>query len=106
MLVVLRAARGKVVVVVVMVLLMPASSSSSFPQAAKNHIKVRERKDVFGGRISSISSLVLYARKHSLFANTRTERENERKKKRYRWRRRVLLLVVVVMARAYVLDAF
>ena len=50
MLVVSRAARGKVVVVVVMVLLMPASSSSSFPQAAKNHIKVRERKELFLGR--------------------------------------------------------
>ena len=68
------------VVVVVMVLLMPASSSSSFPQAAKNHIKVRERKDVFGERISSISSLVLYARKHSLFANTRTERLRKKEK--------------------------
>jgi len=55
-----------VVVDVVMVLLIPASSSVSFPlglllQHSKNHIKVRERKDVFGERFHlSISSLVAH----------------------------------------------
>jgi hypothetical protein len=43
-----------VAVVVAMVPLMPASSSSSFPRAAKHHIKVRERKEMFSwGEISS-----------------------------------------------------
>lgn len=81
--VVSRAARGKgvVAVVVAMVPLMPASSSSSFPRAAKHHIKVRERKEMFSwGEVSSLINFLISSVVHTQLICEYENRERLRKK--------------------------
>ena len=70
-----------VAVVVAMVPLMPASSSSSFPRAAKHHIKVRERKEMFSwGEVSSLINFLISSVVNTQLICEYENRERLRKK--------------------------